>query len=68
MKHSSKALFLAMLALPGVALAHPGHAPLSGLPDLLLHHPWSALLVLALGVGGLSLLGAQRARARSRRR
>jgi len=68
MKHSSKALFLAMLALPGIALAHPGHAPLTGVPDLLLHHPWSALLVLALGVGGLSLLGAQRARARSRRR
>ncbi len=68
MKHSSKALFLAMLALPGVALAHSGHAPLAGLPDLLLHHPWTALLVLALGVGGLGLLGAQRARARSRRR
>ena len=42
MKHSSKALFLAMLALPGLALAHPGHAPLAGLPDLLLHHPWTA--------------------------
>ena len=68
MKHASKALFLAMLALPGVALAHPGHAPLSGLPDLLLHHPWTALLVLVPGVGGLSLLGARRARARSRRR
>ncbi len=66
MKHASKALFLAMLALPGVALAHPGHAPLAGLPDLLLHHPWTALLMLGLGLGGLCLHGLRRARSRRR--
>lgn len=68
MKNIAKTLFLTTLALPGAALAHPGHAPLAGLPDLLLHHPWTALLVLALGVGGVRVLGARRARARSRRR
>ncbi len=68
MKNTAKTLFLTTLALPGAALAHAGHAPLAGLPDLLLHHPWTVLLVLALGIGGLRLLGAQRARARSRRR
>jgi membrane protein implicated in regulation of membrane protease activity len=68
MKNTAITLLLGTLALPGLAFAHSGHAPLAGLPDLLLHHPWTALLVLALGVGGLSLLGAQRARARSRRR
>jgi hypothetical protein len=68
MKHSVKTLFLTTLALPGTVLAHAGHAPLAGLPDLLLHHPWTTLLVLALGVAGLRQLGVQRARARSRRR
>lgn len=68
MKNTSKTLFLAMLALPGAVLAHSGHARLSGLPDLLLHHPWTTLLVLVLSVVGLGLLGMQRARARSRRR
>lgn len=68
MKPQSKVLVPLVAALPQVAAAHPGHAPLGGLPDLLLHQPWIALLVLAGVYAGLRLLGARRVRARSRRR
>lgn len=60
MKDIAKTLLLGTLALPGLAFAHPGHAPLAGLPDLLLHHPWTALVLL--GLGGWCLRGAWRAR------
>jgi hypothetical protein len=68
MKPLSKVLFPLAAVLPQVAAAHPGHAPLGGLPDLLLHQPWLAVLVLVAGCAGLRLLGARRARARTRRR
>lgn len=68
MNLASKLIFLLAGGLPGVALAHPGHAPLAGLPDLFLHHPWVALLALAAGIGALRLRAGKRLRARSRRR
>lgn len=68
MRHALKLLVPAIGALPGAALAHAGHAPLGGLPDLLLHHPWTALPVLAIGGLGLYRLLGRRLRARSRRR
>lgn len=69
MRHALKLFLPAVGALlPGAALAHAGHAPLSGLPDLLLHHPWTVLPVLAIGGLGLYRLLGRRLRARSRRR
>ncbi|MFP5464455.1 MAG: hypothetical protein ACLGHR_06785 [Gammaproteobacteria bacterium] len=66
MKNLAITLLLGTLAVPGLAFAHSGHAPLAGLPDLLLHHPWTALLMLGLGLGGLCLHGVRRARSRRR--
>ncbi|HCO44115.1 hypothetical protein [Immundisolibacter sp.] len=68
MRHASRLFTLIAGALPGAALAHAGHAPLSGLPDLLLHYPWTVLPVLAIGGLGLYRLFGRRLRARSRRR
>ncbi len=68
MKNTVMAFFLTALAAPGAALAHAGHAPLAGLSDLFLHHPWTTLLALALGGAGLRLIAVMHARARSRRR
>jgi hypothetical protein len=68
MKLVSKLAFALALSVPGLALAHPGHAPLAGLPDVLLHHPWVAGLALAVGVVALRSIAARRVRARSRRR
>lgn len=66
MKNIAKILLLGTPALPGLAFAHAGHAPLAGLPDLLLHHPWTALLMVGLGMGGLCRYGVRRARSRRR--
>ena len=68
MKNIAKTLLLSTAALPGLAFAHAGHVPLAGLPDLLLHHPWTALLMvgLGMGMGGLCRHGVRRARSRRR--
>lgn len=68
MKLNSKLVVTLSCALPGAALAHPGHAPLTGLPDVLLHHSWVLLPLVVIGAAALRTVGARRVRARSRRR
>lgn len=68
MKLASKLIAVVIAVLPGVALAHPGHAPLAGLPDLLLHQPWVLLPMVVIGVVALRAVVGRRLRARARRR
>lgn len=52
-----------LLAVPLGAAAHPGHAPVQGVLDVLLHQPWTlGALLLAAMVGGHALLRRMRAR------
>ena len=53
MKLVSKLVVVLSCALPGAALAHPGHVPLAGLPDLLLHYPWVLLPAVAIGIAAI---------------
>lgn len=64
MRHGTSALaFLlpcllaCLLATPLGAAAHPGHAPVQGVLDTLLHQPWTlGALLLAGVIGGGALL------------
>ena len=60
MRHGTTALacmLACLLAAPLGVAAHPGHAPVQGVLDTLLHQPWTlGALLLAGVIGGGALL------------